>query len=412
MIDASTTSAQPQRLLFNPLEDTFINDPLPVMEAGLSLHPVVEHGVSLDPVYSLFRHEDIKRVLLDWKTFSSAPINSDLDALNLGRATENFILMDPPRHSRLRGLAQQGFFPAQMERFLPRAQRIAKERIDYALTQSCFDLVNDISAQLTIGMITGILGLPVEDWPLIREWTNVMQRNTMASFWLTQWDEARAQGVARVTADMADYFHDHLKRLRRQPKDDNILSVLLTTELDGERFTAEEVESTAMLLLLAGNETTTNLITNFVRCMVRYPDQYDLLKQRPDLIEAAIEETLRLEPSLRMTIRSVMQDVEFHGTVIPAGNSVALWLLAANRDPEIYDKPNVFDATLDRPRHLSFATGPHFCLGARLARMEAKVAVEVLLERVREIELLSNPVMSDNGVLNNVLSLDARFTAY
>lgn len=399
-------------LAFDPLERGFINDPMPAMESGLSEYPVVMHEGTLDPVYSLFRYADVQRVLLDWEIFSSEPINWDLDALNLGRATENFILMDPPRHTRLRTLAQQGFSPAQIERFLPRAERIAQDRISYALTQSSFDLVSKLSAQLTTGMITGILGLPLEDWPLIRDWTNVMQRNTMASFWLKEWDEVRAQGVARVTSEMADYFHGHLKRLARQPQEDNILSVLLTTELDGERFTLEEVESTAMLLLLAGNETTTNLITNFVRCMVHYPDQFELLKQRPDLIEAAIEETLRLEPPLRMTIRSVTADVEFHGTAIPAGNSVALWILAANRDPEAYDQPQVFDARLERARHLSFATGPHFCLGARLARMEARVFAQELLKHVKDIELLSDPIRSDNGVSNTIVSLDARFTGY
>ena len=183
----------------------------------------------------------------------------------------------------------------------------------------------------------------------------------------------------------------------------------MTTELDGERFSDEEIESTAMLLLLAGNETTTHLITNFIRCMVRYPSQFELLKKDPNLIDAAIEETLRLEPSLRMTIRSVCKDAEFHGVTIPAGNSVALWFLAANRDPSVFEKPNNFDITTKRPRHLSFAGGPHFCLGAPLARMEARVAANTLLQRVNQIELLGDPQMSDNGNLNNILSLKARF---
>ena len=397
---------------FNAFSEAFISDPLPFLHNGLRHQGVLKHETTLDPIYSLFRYEDVKHVLLDWETFSSAPINTDLDALNLGRATENFILMDPPRHNRLRALAQQGFFPKVIERFLPRAQRIANERFDYALEADRFDLVNDVSAQLTIGMITGILGLPSEDWPVIRDWTNVMQRNTMASFWLTEWDHERSEGVERVTGEMADYFHDHLQFLKKHPTDDNILSILMTTELDGERFTDEEIESTAMLLLLAGNETTTNLITNFVRCMARYPTQFDLLKRDHSLRNAAIEETLRLEPSLRMTVRSVCQDVEFHGVSIPAGNSVALWLMAANRDPDVFDNPDQFDLTNKRPRHLSFAAGPHFCLGAPLARMEADVAAHTLIQRVQHIELLSPPQMSDNGNLNNILSLEARFEGY
>jgi len=408
-MNESANSPTQQVFGFNALSDAFIADPLSFMHKGLSEHPVVKHETTLDPVYSIFRYEDVKRVLLDWETFSSEPINTDLDALNLGRATENFILMDPPRHTRLRGLAQQGFFPKVIREFIPRAEQIASERFEYALEMDEFDLVNDVSSQLTIGMITGILGLPSDDWSIVRDWTNTMQRNTMASFWLTEWDDERADGVVRVTQEMADYFHDHLKFLRKHPQDNNILSALMTTEIDGERFSDEEIESTAMLLLLAGNETTTNLITNFVRCMVHYPSQFDLLKKDPGLINPAIEETLRLEPSLRMTIRSVCKDAEFHGVTIPAGNSIALWFLAANRDPIVFEKPDCFDMTIRRPRHLSFAGGPHFCLGAPLARMEANVAANTLLQRVRNIELLSEPQMSDNGNLNNILSLKARF---
>ena len=177
----SANSPSPQAFGFNALSDAFIKDPLPFMTKGLSEHPIVKHDVTLDPVYSIFRYEDVKRVLLDWETFSSEPINTDLDALNLGRATENFILMNPPRHTRLRGLAQQGFFPKVIKKFLPRAEQIAKERFEYALKVDEFDLVNDVSSQLTIGMITGILGLPADDWSRSRSNARCLAYRTASS---------------------------------------------------------------------------------------------------------------------------------------------------------------------------------------------------------------------------------------
>lgn len=399
------------RFVFNAFDPDFIANPLPYMQRGLEESPVVRHEKSLDPLYSIFRFDDVKSSLLNWETFSSEAVDPELDALNLGRATENFILMDPPRHNRLRILANQGFLPRVIKQFLPRAESIAKERIEYVLAKEEFDIVGDFSAQLTIGMITGILGLPVEDWPIIREWTNVMQRSTMASFWLSDWDHERSEGVARVTSEMADYFHDHLVKRKQQPIEGDILSILMTAEVDGERFSDEEIESTAMLLLLAGNETTTNLITNFIRCMVRYPRQYELLQENPQLLANAIEETLRMEPSLRMTVRSLKQDAEFHGVTIPAGNSVALWLMAANRDPRVFERPNDFDIEAKRPKHISFAAGPHFCLGSHLARMEATVAAQTILDHVGEISLIGDPLMSDNGSLNNVLHQKAAFGA-
>jgi cytochrome P450 len=210
---------------------------------------------------------------------------------------------------------------------------------------------------------------------------------------------------------MAEYFHDYLLQRKKNPQEGDIISVLMTADANGERFTDEEIESTAMLLLLAGNETTTNLITNFVRCMVRYPAQFELLKRQPDLVDAAIEETLRLEPSLRMDARLVTEPVTLHGVDIEPGAQVATWILAANRDPRVFERPNEFDIEREAKRHLSFAIGPHSCLGAPLARMESRIAARAIAKRVKCIELSGDPEMSDNGNLNNVLHQRARLVA-
>lgn len=405
--DGSATATQ---FDFNALTPEFLNDPLPFMMKGLEEFPVVDHAPGLEHCYSIFRYDDVRNSLLNWQTYSSEP-DAELEALNLGRATENFILMDPPRHTRLRSLANRGFMPAVIRNFIPRAERVVKERLDYALEHDEIDLVDDFSAQITVGMISGILGLPIEDWSIIRDWTNVIQRNTMCSLWLKEWDDERAASTARVTGEMADYFHDYLKQRKKNPQEGDIISVLMTADAKGERFTDEEIESTAMLLLLAGNETTTNLITNFIRCMVRNPQQFELLKQQPDLVDKAIEETLRLEPSLRMDARLVTEPVTLHGVDIEAGAQVAIWILAANRDPRVFERPNEFDMQREAKRHLSFAIGPHTCIGAPLARMESRIAARAIAERVRSIELVGDPEMSDNGNLNNVLHQRARLVA-
>ena len=395
---------------FNALSPEFVKDPLPYMKKGLEQFPVLDHAPGLEHCYSIFRYADVKEVLLDWRRFSSEP-DPEIEALNLGRATENFILMDPPRHTRLRSLANRGFMPSVIRNFIPRAEQVVTERLDYALGQDEIDLVDDFSAQITVGMITGILGLPIADWPIIRDWTNVIQRNTMSSLWLKEWDDERAGVTARVTGEMADYFHEYLLHRKKHPQEGDIISVLMTADAKGERFTDEEVESTAMLLLLAGNETTTNLITNFIRCMVRYPAQFELLQSQPDLADVAIEETLRLEPSLRMDARLVTEPVTLHGVDIEAGAQVATWILAANRDPRVFERPDEFDMERQMKRHLSFAIGPHSCLGAPLARMESRMAARAIAERVRRIELIGDPTMSDNGNLNNVLHQRARLVA-
>lgn len=404
------TDSATENFSFNALDPNFVQDPLPFMMHGLADYPIVDHGPGLEHAYSVFRYDDVKKTLLDWQTFSSEP-DPALDPINLGRATENFILMDPPRHTRLRALANRGFTRQIIEKFIPRAEQIVQERLQYLVDNDEIDLVDDFSAQITVGMITGILGLPVEDWPIIREWTNVIQRNTMCSSWLKVWDDERANATARVTNEMADYFHDYLLQRKKHPKEGDVISVLMTRDLKGDRFSDEEIESTAMLLLLAGNETTTNLITNFVRCMVWFPEQFELLKKRPDLIDSAIEETLRLEPSLRMDARLVTKPITVHGVDIEAGATIVTWILAANRDPRVFERPNEFEIERESNRHLAFAAGPHTCIGSRLARMESRIAASAFVKQVKSVELLGEPVMSDNGNLNNVLHQLARVNA-
>ncbi len=182
----------------------------------------------------------------------------------------------------------------------------------------------------------------------------------------------------------------------------------MEAEIEGDRLSDGEIEATAMLLLLAGNETTTNLITNFVRCMVWNPEQAAMLRKQPELAREAIEETLRLRPSLRGTARRVRKEVEFLGAELVPGDAVFGWICMANRDPDLFDRPDEFDLMRKPNRHMAFAGGPHVCLGAPLARLEGRIVANELMNRTRSTELIGEPDVAPNAVLDNILSQRAR----
>ena len=204
-------------------------------------------------------------------------------------------------------------------------------------------------------MITTILGLPREDWKMIRQWTTDISSNIMADVWLKERDPQREAETKRVAIELSEYFRDYLAERRRQPKEGDLISLFMTTEVDGDRLSDKEVEATAMLLLLAANETTTNLIGNFVRTLARYPDQAAIMRADPALAKPGLEETLRMTPSLRGTTRRVRKPVEMYGHTLEPGDAAFVWITTANRDPGVYDRPDEFDVHRKPNRHIAFA---------------------------------------------------------
>jgi len=392
---------------FNPVHDAgFIKDPLPRLKQAWAESPIVRHE-NLSTTHSVFSYDDLRIVFSNPEVFGSE-IPPLAKTRALGRLLDNLIAIDPPRHTRLRALANRGFLPAAIRRYVPRTESLVRERIDFLLEQREADIVSDFSAQITIGMISAILGLPAEDWPMIRRWTTDIVNNTMVDLWIREEDPERLAVTRRVTDELADYVARHIRERLRRPLAKDIISDLMNAEIDGDRLSQQDIESTAMLLLLAGNETTTNLITNFVRCMVWYPDQARLLRAKPDLVASAIEETLRYRPSLRGTARRVKQATSLHGVELGPDDNVFGWIVTANRDPARFDRPDEFDIARQPNRHLSFVVGPHVCLGAPLARMESRIAVEQLMLRTKEFELVGEPEIGANGILDNILSQRVR----
>ena len=392
---------------FNPIHDeAFIRNPLPRLKQAWAERPVVRHD-NLCTTYSVFSYADVRRIFSEPEVFGSE-IPAEARKQALGKALDNLIATDPPRHTRLRALANRGFLPGVIRRYQPRTEEVVRERMDYLLDQGEVDIVTDFSAQITISMISAILGLPGEDWPRIRKWTTDIINNTMVDLWLRAEDPERLALTRRVTDELAAYFSDYIRERRQRKIENDVISDLMNADIDGDRLSNEELESTAMLLLLAGNETTTNLITNFVRCMTWFPEQAQLLRQRPELAPAAVEETLRFCPSLRGTARRVRRDTEVHGMRLGPGDNIFGWITTANRDPAQFERPDEFDLTRQNNRHISFAAGPHVCLGAPLARLETRLAVEQLMQRTKTIELVGEARIGPNAILDNILSQRVR----
>lgn len=403
----SPTTAQD----FNAIHDVdFIADPLTHLRAAWAETPIVKHE-NMVTTYSVFSHEDVRAVFTNPEVFGSEMPEAD-KARSTGAVLDNLISVDPPRHTRLRKLANEGFLPTVINNFKPRAEALVKDRVSAILELGECDIVENFSGQITVGMITAILGLPMEDWPLIRQWTTEIANNVMVDLWLRERDPEREAITKNVTGELAQYFSDYIKERRRNPKEGDMLSTLMTAELGGDRLSDAEVEGTAMLLLLGGNETTTNLITNFVRCMSWFPDQAELMRQDPSLVKLGIEETLRFMPPLRGTARRVKVDTELHGQKILAGEAVFGWIETANRDPAVFENVDRYDVTRRPNRHLAFAAGAHMCLGAPLARLETRLMGEELLRRVKTIELIGDAESAASGILNNVLSQRIRVTGF
>jgi cytochrome P450 len=250
------------------------------------------------------------------------------------------------------------------------------------------DLAADFSVPLPMLVIAEMLGVPAVDWPRYKRWSDVILKiaNTISR------DEAAARTIEEyraVTAEMRAFLPDLITQ-RRAARQDDLLTRLVEAEVDGERLTGEEILGFVQLLLVGGQETTANLINNAVLCFLEYPDQFARLRAAPELLPSAIEEVLRYRSPLQWMPRATRRDVELHGQVVPGGKIVLPLIGSANRDPKQFRNAGLFDITRDPNPHLAFGHGIHACLGAPLARLEARIALADFLERVKEFELASD----------------------
>jgi cytochrome P450 len=363
---------------FDPFDEATRRDPYPTFARARREHPVLAHeGL---PVFSLFRYADVQAVLKDPATWSNAfppPPGMTADEL-----LPTMLGMDPPKHTRLRGLVNQAFTPRMVQRLEPRMVEIARALVDAALARRRVDLVEALSYPLPVIVIAEMIGVPIEDREQFKVWSDEAVKNLGVVFFTPPSPEMLA-GLRRTVDEMRAYFARLADERRARPRDD-LLSALVAAELEGSKLGSEELLAMLILLLVAGNETTTTLIGNAALELMARPDVVARLRADPALLPTAVDEVMRYTSPVQMDPRRATRTVELHGQRIEAEQFVLSWLGSANRDESVFTDPEVFDVARSPNRHLGFGFGPHYCLGATLAGLEAQVALRVLLERTRD----------------------------
>ncbi len=359
----------------NFFSDDMRRNPYPLYDQIRSGSPAF-HDKQTD-LWMIFDYQGVKRVLTDHDAFSS----------RYGPA-EWLVFMDPPRHTELRALISHAFTPRSVSSLAPRIRELSRDLINQAIERGAMDLAADFSIPLPMMVIAEMLGIPIADRPRFTRWSNAILNMS----YTVPGGGAAAQAMSEfmaVTGEMEAYLAGLLEERRAAPKDD-LLTRLLEAELEGERLTLQEILGLFQLLLVAGQETTTNLINNTVLCLLENSDEFARLKATPNLLPVVIEEVLRYRSPVQWMFRATRRNLEVHGQVIPAGKLVLAMIGSANRDPQQFRDAGRFDVTRDPNPHIAFGHGIHFCLGAALARLEARIALSELLERLQDLELASD----------------------
>jgi cytochrome P450 len=319
---------------------------------------------------------------------------------------ESMIGMNNPDHARIRSLVSKVFTRRAIDRLRPRLVQLAEDLVHDTRQQETFDLMTSIAGVFPVLAICELLGIPQPDHARFRRWGSAISADLDA---LTS--APRQRKATKALLGMHAYFSDLFEDRRRAPGDD-LISELIGVEDEGERLNSRELLATCNLLLFAGFETTVNLIGNGTLALIGHRDQLDLLRADPTLIPGAIEELLRYDAPIQVTARMPTRDIEIDGIALPANEPVSLLLGGANRDPDVFAEPDTLDIRrADARRHLSFAAGPHHCLGAALARLEAEIIFTVLLDQLGNLQLAGRPRRRPTFVLRALDSLPLRGTA-
>lgn len=357
-------------------------NPFPFYDEYRAVSPVLY----LEPFdfWLILDYAGVKRTLEDYATFSSAAVSPG----STGEPLDWLIFKDPPRHARLRALVACAFTPRVVANLEPRIRQISRELLDPNIGRGEMDLAVDYSIPLPLMVIAELLGIPPSDRPQFKRWSDAILN--LAETVTGSEDAARAaQEYRSTTAEMDVYLKDVLKDRQHSPQED-VLSKLALVEVDGERLTRSEILGFFQLLLLAGSETTINLINNAVLCLLEHPEQLSRLRAHGELLPSAIEEVLRYRSPVQAVFRQTRCAIKLHSQTIPAGKLVLPVIGSANRDPSHFDDADCFRIDRAPNQHLAFGHGIHFCLGASLSRLEAKIALTDILGRMPNLELASN----------------------
>ncbi len=357
--------------------------------------------------WELFCYDDILDMLSEPEMFSSDFRQEDYQNQRFG---QTMISSDPPLHSQLRGLVARDFTPRAVAQLTPRITAIAHELLDQVAHAGSMDVVKDFADPLPVIVIAEMLGIPAEERARFKAWSD-----TLLSGSFEERRRARRMGVhdaAQVTADeMADYFEQKIAERRRRPEHD-LISKLIDAQLDGRRLSQNELLGFCILLLVAGNITTTNLISNAIICFDEHPEVIERLRTEPQLMPSAVEEVLRYRSPARFVGRRAVAATRLRDQEIQPNQTILAWLHSANFDEKYFPEPERFDIARAPNRHLAFGYDIHFCLGAHLARLEAKTALGVLLARLPNLRRVPDAPLElvDSSIIYGVKHVPVTFT--
>ncbi len=385
---------------FNPLSSALMADPYPIYARLRAKDPV--HRLRLVNGWLLTRYEDVDLVLRDYRRFS----NNMADSTSHRTGLITLLDYDPPDHTRLRSLVSQAFTPRAIRRLQPRVSALADDLVRQAAREgSEFDLMATVAYPLPVRVIAEVLGVPASDLGLFERWSNQIALNVEPIV-----SDAGVERIRQAGRELEEYFEVILRDRRRNPRED-MISALLAAEDAGDRLSHRELIMTLILLLVAGNETTRNLIGNGMLALLEHPEQFERLRRRPEQMESAIDELLRFDPPVQLDSRTALTDGEFGGRRIRKGQILITSIGAANRDPAAFERPDALDIGRSGKSHLSFGRGIHYCLGASLAVREAKAAFTSILRRFPTLRLAAAPTRRKQAVLRGLAELRVRTDA-
>ena len=348
--------------------------------------------------WHVFRYADVNNIITDYTLFSSerrrpgVPIRVGANAEDgQPRGGRSIIAMDPPQHRQYRNLVSHAFTPRAIERLRDRVAAITQELLGEASPTGEMDFATEIAYPLPTIVIAEMLGVPTSDRPLFKRWADVLLRQQLSDAEAFRPGEEQRnnpdmQRFTRTFEEMSDYFKRMLEERKHSPRED-MMSELLAAEVDGEHLTMGDTINFCIILLLAGHITTTNLLSQAIRCFDEHPETLEQVRKQPELMPGAIEEVLRFASPVWRLVRLTKEAVSISGVTIPKDKMIFTWLASANRDPEQFTKPERFDITRTPNRHVAFGHGIHFCIGAPLSRMEAAVALPMIFKQLPNLRL-------------------------
>ena len=392
---------------FNPMDPEFLADPYPTYHRLRAEDPVHHSPLGF---WVLTRYEDVSAVLRDPR-FIKEPLAA-LVAARFGAEVPRGVGLsmldrDPPDHTRLRSLVSTAFTPRVVEGLRPRIQQIVDDLITRAEAAGGMDVIEEFAYPIPVNVICEMLGVPVADHERFRGWSLDIARG-LDSIWLPPDSEIPRRSAASRHA-ISDYFRGLIVQRRASPRND-LLSALIAAEAAGDKLSEEELVATCILLLIAGHETTVNLIGNGMLALLRHPAELRRLRESPGLITSAVEELLRYDGPVQRTARVASADATIGGRTIAKGDMVMPFIAAADRDPAQFPEPDRLDLSRSDNRHIAFGWGIHFCLGAPLARIEGQIAIDALVRRLPGLELATHaPEYRQSLTLRGLKTLPVKF---